>query len=351
MSRVKSETIMKKNQISLEQAEHFSRVALAGLHRAWPYKIGYVYESEKSVRPPREHHPVFFGHFDWHSSVHGHWTLVRLLKLFPNHARAEETRAALKKSFTHDALAAEAQFLKENPSFERMYGWAWAMRLGQELLTWDDDDGRNWASFYKPVEDEIAKHFTAYMAKIDWPVRCGFHPESAFPLAQFFDWAKATNHELILKQVTDQALAFYEKDRNYPIAYEPSGQDFFSPCLNVADLMRRVMPAPMFLSWLDEYLPGLRGGKLGNLLVPATVSDFSDGQIVHLVGLNLSRAWTMFGVASTMEPTDARRIVLEKSAAMHTTEGLKYVDTGNYEGDHWLASFAVYLLSAVGVKE
>lgn len=338
------------NKLTLPHAEVFSRVAIAGIAREWPYKIGHTYETEKDLVAPRIHHPVFHGHFDWHSSVHGHWTLVRLLRLHPAHARAAEVRSTLDRRFTREALAGEAKFLQANPSFERMYGWAWAMRLGAELRSWDDADGRRWAEYFRPVEDTLEAQFLAYLPKLDWPVRCGFHPESAFPLAQFHDWAKVAGRERVLRMVEDKSLAFYEYDRAYPFNYEPSGQDFFSPCLNVADLMRRVMARATYHSWLDEYLPSLRTGAMGNLLSPAKVSDLSDGQIVHLVGLNLSRAWTMLGIASTMEATDQRRIILEKSAAAHAQAGLKDAVSGHYEGDHWLGSFAVYLLSSVGIE-
>jgi Protein of unknown function (DUF2891) len=343
---------MESNQrstLTLQHAEDFTRVAFAGIDRQWPYKTGHVYLSENDVVAPRINHPVFYGHFDWHSSVHGHWTLVRLLRMHPGHSRAAEVRSTLQRRLTREACASEAAFLKKNPSFERMYGWAWAMRLGAELRSWDDADARKWAECFRPIEDVIEALFLAYLPKLDWPVRCGFHPETAFALGQFHDWAKVAKSERVSRMVEDKALAFYEYDRAYPVNYEPSGQDFFSPCLNVADLMRRVMARSTFLSWLDEYLPGLRNGEAGNILHPAKVSDLSDGQIVHLVGLNLSRAWTMKGIASVMDTTDARRVALETSANAHATAGLKDAVSGHYEGDHWLASFAVYLLSAVGI--
>lgn len=333
-----------------EQAATFVKMALAGIDREYPYKPGVVLADAKDIKSPRENHPVFYGHFDWHSSVHGHWMLVRLLRLYPEAAWAKEVRGILNKRFTQPALAAEAAFFstKENRSFERMYGWAWVMRLSIELRTWDDADARRWAEYLLPLETQLVTSLKSYLPKLDWPVRCGFHPETAFPLSQFFDWAVLTKDEALVTLIREKARAFYGKDVNYPVRYEPSGNDFFSPALNAADLMRRVLPREEFSTWLQAYFPDLAKGQLGNLLTPALVSDPSDGQLIHLAGLNLTRAWTMNGVASCLPDADPRKAILQNSATAHTEAGLMHVTSGHYEGEHWLASFAVYLLTGVG---
>jgi hypothetical protein len=333
-----------------KQAATFVTMALAGIDREYPYKPGNVLRDAADIVAPRAKHPVFYGHFDWHSSVHGHWMLVRLLRLHPQAPWAKDVRAILNKRFTQDALAAEAAHftIKENYGFERMYGWAWVMRLGIELRTWDDADSRRWAQYLQPLETQLVTLMKNYLPKLDWPVRCGFHPETSFPLAQFLDWADLTKDEALAKLIREKARHFYGKDVNYPVSYEPSGNDFFSPGLNVADLMRRVLGREEFSTWLSAYFPDLGKGQLGNMLTPAEVSDPSDGHLIHLAGLNLTRAWTMKGIAANLTKDDPRQEILLRSAAAHTQAGLKHVSSGHYEGEHWLASFAVYLLTNVG---
>ncbi len=337
--------------MTVEQAEGFAQLALAGIDREFPNKTGHVTTGADDLKSPRQMHPVFYGHFDWHSSVHGHWTLVRLLKLFPQAPFADEARMVLRGRLTAEKLQAEAAYFqkKENRSFERMYGWAWALRLARELHDWDDPDGREWAANFAPLEREIAGLVKGYLPKLEWPVRCGFHPETAFPLAQMLDYARATGDGEFERLLLEKARSFYRGDRDYPAAYEPSGNDFFSPGLNVADLMRRVLPQDEYCDWLGRYLPGLAGGSAGNLLTPVTVSDPSDGHLIHLAGLNLTRAWTMRGIAASLPEGDARKPVLQEAASKHAKEGLALVSSGHYEGEHWLGSFAVYLLGGTGL--
>ncbi len=333
------------------QADAYAALALAGITREFPNKPMHVHAGPGSARRPRALHPVFYGCYDWHSAVHGHWMLVRLLR--GGHLgedKAAAVRAALDAQLTADGLAAEAAYFDapENRSYERMYGWAWLLRLAAELRAWDDPDARRWAADLGPLEAKIVALAKAYLPKLDWPVRCGFHPESSFALGQFHDYAHEVGDAEFVKLIEAKARAFYAADRDYPVRYEPSGNDFFSAGLNEADLMRRVLPADAFSAWLDAFFPGLAGREMGNLLTPAEVSDPSDGHLVHLAGLNLNRAWTMRGIASALPDEDPRQAVLEGAAAEHTEAGLAYVDSGHYEGDHWLASFAVYLLDGVG---
>ncbi|MGB0326230.1 MAG: DUF2891 domain-containing protein [Akkermansiaceae bacterium] len=335
-----------ENRLTGEGAKRFVGLAMAGLNREFPNKPGNVLRSASDAKTPSEMTPVFFGHFDWHSSVHGHWTLVRLLRLFPMAEWVGNVRKELEKKFTAGGLQAEAAYLKANPSFERMYGWAWALRLGMELRALDDEQGQRWANNYRPVEEVIVTNAMNYLPKLDWPIRCGFHSESAFPLSQMLDWAQATRDTAFEKLLKEKAQSFYLQDVAYPVRYEPSGNDFFSPGLNEADLMRRVLPADEFKTWLAKFFPDF---NLGNLDTPVTVSDFEDGHLVHLVGLNLSRSWNLRGIASAVKG-DLKKKFLELADA-HEKAGLRDAISGHYEGDHWLGSFAVYLMTGAGASQ
>jgi len=332
-----------KNRLSEADARRFVDLALAGLNREFPNKPGNVLRSPEDAKSPSQLTPVFFGHFDWHSSVHGHWTLVRLVRLFPKAEWNHSVRAELAKKLTREGLAKEATYLKQNPSFERMYGWAWALRLGMELRALDDAQGREWASFYRPVEEVIVLNAKNYLPKLDWPIRCGFHPESSFALGHLLDWARAAGDQAFADLLVKKAKKFYLDDVAYPVRYEPSGNDFFSPGLNEADLMRRVLPASGYRIWLDKFFPEF---DLGNLTTPVSVNDFEDGHLVHLVGLNLNRAWNLRGIASALE-RDSNSVLL-KIAEAHEKVGLRDAISGHYEGDHWLGTFAVYLLTGAG---
>ncbi|WP_200272430.1 DUF2891 domain-containing protein [Luteolibacter pohnpeiensis] len=325
------------------QAAEFVKIALAGMDREYPNKPSHVFNGLEDLKTPSQLHPVFYGHFDWHSSVHGHWMLLRLLKEFPEAEFAAEIRSTMNRRLTQDGLLAEAAYFRidSNKSFERMYGWAWALKLAQELRSFDDSDCKKWAANFAPLEKEIVGLAKGYLPKLDWPVRCGFHPESAFPLGFMLDYARATGDEDFEVLLVEKSRKFYLGDRDYPTAYEPSGNDFFSPGLNVADLMRRVLPANEYSEWLTAYFPHLAEGKAGNLLTPVVVSDPTDGHLVHLAGLNLSRVWTMRGIASVLSDSDPRKEILLNAAEAHLAAGMNYVGGGHYEGDHWLATFAV----------
>lgn len=332
-----------QNRISEAHANRIVEMALEGLNREFPNKPGNLLKSAEDAQTPRELTPVFFGHFDWHSSVHGHWSLVRLMRLFPEAAWHEKVRAALSKKLTPEGLQKEAEYLKANPSFERMYGWAWALRLGLELRALDDGQGRQWAENYRPVEEIIVANAKGYLPKLSWPIRCGFHPESSFALGQMIDWAAAAGDGGFKALVTSKAKGFYLKDVAYPVRYEPSGNDFFSPGLNEADLMRRVLSAQEYRIWLEKFFPAF---DLGNLATPVVVSDLTDGHLVHLVGLNFNRAWNFRGIAGALEGDLRARLL--KVAEAHEEAGLNDIFRGDYAGDHWLGTFAVYLLTGAG---
>ncbi|MYA29975.1 MAG: DUF2891 domain-containing protein [Gammaproteobacteria bacterium] len=336
-----------------EQAAAFSGLALDCIVTEYPNKPGQVMLGEESVLTPRQLHPVFYGCFDWHSAVHGHWLLVRLLKLYPGHPAAELTRSVLEAQFSTQALLEEAEYFDEdqNRSFERMYGWAWLLRLAVELRTFEDPYARQWLLRLAPLEQRIVALMMGYLPRLDWPVRTGVHPNTAFALGQGLDYARATGQGELQQLLVERSLAYYAADRAYPVNYEPSGEDFFSAALAEADLMRRVLDSAEYSDWLDGFFPALREGELGRLLQPATVSDVTDGKIVHLAGLNLHRAWTMRSVARALPAGDPRAGVLLASAVDHMAAGLDYVFSGHYEGEHWLATFAIYGLTDVDARQ
>ncbi len=337
--------------MSSTQAVSLARLALSAIDREFPHKPGVVFNSAAEVKRPGELHPSFFGSFDWHSSVHGHWLLVRLLRLQPDLPLAPEIRARLETHFNPTNLAAEAALfdVKGNQSFERMYGWAWALRLAAELRAFEDPAARRWSANFAPLESKLVAATLAYLPKLTYPVRTGVHPDTGFALAQILDYARVAGNTNLAQLIQQRAQAFYSQDHDYPVAYEPSGEDFFSSGLNEADLMRRVLAPDAFSRWLDAFWPGLRRGELGGWGTPAQVSDLADPKIVHLVGLNLSRAWTLRGIASALPATDPRRAKLDAAASAHGAEGLKYVLSGHYEGEHWLGTFAVYYLTDSGL--
>jgi len=331
-------------------AERFAKLALACIDREYPNKPEHVLDSAADAKPPRDFHPAFFGCYDWHSSVHGHWMLVRLLKIFPDLPARGEIRARLAAHFTAEAIATEARYLdiKSNKSFERTYGWAWTLRLATELGTWSDTDAKTWRGNLEPLAKTIAARLKDFLPKLTNPIRTGVHPNTAFALGEALDYARVAGDADLAALLTRRAREYYENDRACPLAYEPSGEDFFSPCLEEADLMRRVMPPADFAKWLHLFLPGLSAGKAFPLS-PAVVTDPTDPRLVHLDGLNLTRSWTLRAAARVLPAADGRRGILDRAAAAHAEAGLARVSSGNYEGEHWLASFAVYLLTEAGV--
>ncbi|HEY8502948.1 MAG TPA: DUF2891 domain-containing protein [Gemmataceae bacterium] len=334
-------------KMTRELASSFARLALKGIRKEYPNKPADVLNGDADVRPPREVHPAFYGAFDWHSAVHGHWTLVRLLRRFPDLPEAKEIRAALAENLTAEKLRAEADYFSRanSQSFERPYGWAWLLKLAEELHGWDDPDGREWAKNIKPLADVIVARYISYFPKQNYPIRSGVHPNTAFGLAFALDYARAVGDDALRELAEKRARDYFGRDAAAPAAWEPDGADFFSPSLTEADLMRRVLPPGEFRAWLGRYLPGLAEREPRSLFEPAEVTDRTDPQLVHLDGLNLSRAWCMRGIAAALPEGDPARAALEEAAARHAEAGLRHVASGDYAGEHWLASFAVYLLT------
>jgi hypothetical protein len=332
--------------LNRQQASAFARLALKGVGQEFPYKPGYVLDSAADVRRPREFHPAFFGSYDWHSSVHGHWMLARLLRLFPDLPEAKDIRAVLADHLSAQHLKTEADFFarKSAKSFERPYGWAWLLKLAEELHGWDDPDAKAWSRNLKPLADAIVRRYLDYFPKQTYPIRTGVHPNTAFGLSFALDYARAVGNKKLEALVVERAKAYFGADADYPAAWEPGGADFFSPALTEADLMRRVLSPAEFRAWFHKFLPGAAKGEPRALFTPATVTDRTDPQLVHLDGLNLSRAWAMRAVAAALPADDPARKALAQSAARHAGAALKHVASGDYVGEHWLASFAVYLL-------
>jgi hypothetical protein len=333
-------------------AERFAQLALACVDKEYPNKISHVLNSDADVAPPRKLTPAFYGCYDWHSSVHGHWLLVRLVREFPDAPFAKPARQALRKSLTADNLRQEAAYLRENgrANFERPYGLAWLLQLIAELREWDDPESKEMLANLRPLEDAALERLKTWLPKLSHPVRIGEHAQTAFALGLMLDYARSTGNESFAKLLDDQARKFYFADKNCPMAYEPSGEDFLSPCLAEADVIRRVLPPAEFAGWLKEFMPQIPTAAKADWL-PVTVSpDPSDPKLAHLDGLNLSRAWMLEGIISALPADDARRPALTGAADAHRHAGLAAVTGAHYEGGHWLGSFAVYLVSKRGVQ-
>jgi hypothetical protein len=328
-----------------QQASRFAALALKCVAREYPNKPEHVVNNEADVRSPKALHPAFFGCYDWHSSVHGHWMLVRLLKRFPSLPEGPQIRTALNANLTAANIVTEVTYMQQQnrQSFERTYGWAWLLKLAEELQGWDDNDAKLWATNLKPLAAQISKSYITFLPKQNYPIRTGVHPNTAFGLAFAFDYAN-TGDEQLKQLIIERSRTYFAGDKDYPGGWEPGGEDFFSPALMEADLMRRVMKPSDFAAWFHAFLPGIARGNPKALLEPAVVTDRSDPKLVHLDGLNLSRAWCLRSIADSLPSDDPTRAVLMAAADKHVTAGLEHVASGDYAGEHWLASFAVYLL-------
>jgi hypothetical protein len=338
------------------QASHFAQLALRCARREYPNNITHLLNDASQVKSPAALHPAFYGCYDWHSSVHGHWLLAHLLRLYPSMAEAREIRAALDANLTEENIKVEDEYFREpgRQSYERPYGWAWLLKLHEELYAWDDRDARRWFRALQPLADTVVAKYTDFFAKQTYPIRVGTHFNTAFGLSFALDYAEAVKGadaerqralDALRARVVESSRRYFARDADYPAAWEPNGDDFLPPSLVEADLMRRVMSPAEFARWFRRFLPGVARGLPKNLLAPAVVSDRSDPKIVHLDGLNLSRAWCMRSVAAALPRRDPARRVLAESARRHAEAALRHVASGNYEGEHWLATFAVLMLS------
>lgn len=337
----------KPMKLTQDHASRFAKLALKGIRKEYPNKPDHVMNNAGDVLGPKALHPAFYGCLDWHSSVHGHWMLVRLLRLFPDLPEAKEIRTVLAEHLIENNLKAETAYFNQpnRQSFERTYGWAWLLKLAEELRGWDDADAKQWSKNLQPLADVIVARYRDFLPKQTYPIRTGVHPNTAFGLAFAHDYAKAVTNEPLRKLLDERSRTYFAADAAYPAAWEPGGEDFFSASLMEADLMRRVLPAAEFQTWFRKFLPGIDRGEPKALFTPATVTDRSDPKIVHLDGLNLSRAWCMFSIAKALPADDPARKLLTESAQRHAAAALDHVASGDYAGEHWLASFAVYMFA------
>lgn len=328
-------------------ASRFARIALRCVQKEYPNKLDHVMNEAGDVRSPRALHPSFYGCYDWHSSVHGHWMLVRLLRTVPGLPESSQIRSVLNENLEPASVGMETAYLGQpgRASFERTYGWAWLLKLAQELREWDDPDARRWSDALEPLTQAIVSRYKAFLPKQNYPIRTGVHPNTAFGLICALDYARSAHDTALATLVIDRSMGYFMNDRSYPLGWEPGGEDFFSPALLEADLMRRVLSQEGFQRWFHLFARDLAAPEKPALLTPAIVTDRTDPKLVHLDGLNLSRAWAMRGIASALAETDPLRNTLLASALLHEQAGLAHVASGNYEGEHWLATFAVLMMA------
>lgn len=335
------------------QAERFAAMALACVHREYPNKLAHVLAGPEDVAAPRQLTPAFYGCFDWHSAVHGHWLLVRLARWFPGGTFVAKARAALAQSLTPETIAGEVRYLErdDRTGFERPYGLAWLLQLAAELRAWDDPDARRWVQTLAPLERLAVERLRTWVPRLSHPIRSGEHSQTAFALGLLLDWARQTGDEALAAELEVEIRRLHAGDRGCAVHLEPSGHDFLSPCLGAADLVRRVLPPDELARWLDRSLPTIPSDGSGGWLPVAGATDRTDGKLVHLDGLSLSRAWMLDGLEHGLPQGDPRRASLRAAARLHAEAGLSAVSDEHYEGGHWLASFAVYLTTRRGRPE
>ncbi len=327
-------------------ASRFADVALANVVREYPAKLDHVLLDDADAVVPRALHPSFHGSYDWHSCVHMHWLLARLRRKFPALPQRAEIDRVFDRHFAPTAVAAECAYLSRPSagSFERTYGWAWLLKLADELAAGSDDRFRAWSRNLSPLARIFVARYLDYLPRADYPIRYGMHPNSAFGLVFALDYARQAGERELESLCVTRARAWFGADRHAPAAWEPSGADFLSGVLIEAELMRRVLASTEFPDWLATFLPGLGRGEPATLFTPVAVSDRADPQIVHLDGLNLSRAWCFGGIAGALPAGDARIGLARAAAAAHLDAGLRGLDDADYLGSHWLASFATLAL-------
>jgi len=336
------------NAMDTDTARRFAQLALDCVEREYPNLIHHVMSGDDDVGPPRELTPAFYGCYDWHSAVHGHWLLARLARRFPDSDFGNSAIEALGRNLVREHLLAEAAYVADpaRDGFERPYGLAWLLQLIAELDEWGESPADQWREWLEPLESLAVQRLAEWIPKLAYPIRIGEHDQTAFSFGLAWDYAAQVGNSEFRQLLADAGRRFYADDRDCPLGYEPSGHDFVSPCLAEADFMRRIMSSERFSEWLTGFLPNI--GESGWLPV-ARVTDRSDGKLAHLDGLNLSRAWMLEGIASALPAGDSRRDPLLATARHHAEAGLSGVSNAHYEGGHWLASFAVYLETRRGI--
>lgn len=334
--------------------QRFAQLAMECVHKEYPNIIKHMMRGKQDVKVPSDLYPVFYGCFDWHSSAHGHWLLVRLLNTTPDLQQRKPILAMLNKSFTPENIAGELAYFNRaetGSSFERPYGLAWFLQLMTELRQSEIKQSHFWLEHLKPLEAKIVSNIANWLPKLSYPIRTGEHSQTAFAFGLMYDWSLASGNELFRHQLTNRVKEYYLADERCPIDYEPSGQDFLSPCLAEADLMRRILKPAEYARWLTSFFPTLTEESSKSWLEVAKVTDKSDGKLAHLDGLNLSRAWMLEGIAHGLPQGDLRRKLLQQQADAHRRAGIDaVVNDLHYMGSHWLGSFATYLQTGRGIK-
>jgi hypothetical protein len=337
-------TVEEKNdnpKMGLIEAMRLSQLPIHCVEQQYPYKLGQTIGSSEDLKTPKQLHPTFYGCFDWHSAVHGHWSMVSLLKNYPNIKTAHKMRNLLRTNISKHNITREVEYFhgKHNRSWERTYGWAWLLKLAEELHTWDDPLARELEGNLQPLTKLIADRFAEFLPKLHYPIRVGEHPNTAFGMGFAYDYAVAVSDEKLKSIIEKRAKDFYLNDKKCPISWEPGGFDFLSPCLQEMDIMRRVLNEKEFKKWLKKFLPQL--SKSNYDLTVGIVSDRTDGKLVHLDGVNFSRAWCLYALGKQYPKYKH----LIKVANKHMHQSLPFVVGDSYEGGHWLASFVIYALN------
>ncbi len=345
----KEETINKKNNIveipilNIDEANRLMKLPLHCMDTEYPNKLNQTIGGSEDLLSPKILHPAFYGCFDWHSAVHGHWSLVSLLKQFPNLDNAEVIKERLLNNISKDNILMEVTYFKgkHNTSYERTYGWAWVLKLAEEIHTWNDPVARQLEENLQPLTNLIIEKYIEFLPKLNYPIRVGEHANTAFGLSFAWDYANTVGHEPLKTLIEKRARDFYASDKGCPISWEPSGFDFLSPCLEEAAIMKRVLSIEEFKSWIDDFLPQLKDENF--TLETGKVSDRTDGKLVHLDGVNFSRAWSLNKIAEGLPEYEH----LMNIGNQHINYSLPSIVDDNYEGGHWLGSFAMYALNSV----
>jgi hypothetical protein len=329
--------------LSQLQAENLVALPMHGIDTEYPNKLGQVLSSSEELKSPKELHPAFYGCFDWHSAVHGHWSLVKLLKEFPNLEGREEIEKELLEHISKENILAEVEYFKlpHEKSFERTYGWAWLLKLAEELHTWNTPLARELESNLQPLTDLIAQRFIEFLPKLNYAIRVGTHVNTAFGMCFAYDYAVTVANAELKKAIVDRAKYFFLNDKNGPLNWEPNGADFLSPCMQEVNIMRRILPKDEFALWLKGFLPQLSDPEFS--WKPGVVSDRTDGHLVHLDGLNFSRAWCLYGIAKQLPEYEHLYVIADE----HINYSLPNVVGDSYEGSHWLGTFAIYSMDAM----
>ena len=328
-------------EFTVKEANNLAELPLNCINTQYPNKLGQTLENKEAIGEPQELHPAFYGCFDWHSSVHAHWSMVSLLKQFPDLKKAETIREKLKESLSAENIQGEIDYFKreQSDSFERTYGWAWLLKLAEEIETWNDPLADELGKNLAPLTNLIVKKYIEFLPKLNYPIRVGEHSNTAFGLSFAYDYANAVEHTELKELISERAKDFYLSDNNCPLTWEPGGFDFLSPCLEEVSIMSRVLPKNAFEMWLEDFLPQLKSEDFD--VEVGEVSDRTDGKLVHLDGLNFSRAWVFYGLINQYPEKFSH---LQEIADRHVSHSFPNLVGDSYEGGHWLGTFAIYAL-------